>query len=42
MVNFYIQRIKNELMKLEEVPALWRAKVAAELEKEPVENKVKE
>ena len=27
MVNFYIKRIENGIMTLEEVPELWRTKV---------------
>lgn len=27
MANFYVNRINNELMKVEEVPKLWRTKV---------------
>lgn len=34
MVKFYVRKIKNNEMTLEEVPELWRAKVAAALEKE--------
>lgn len=37
MVNFYVQRIKNDLMTIEQVPSLWRARVAAEIEKLPKE-----
>lgn len=33
MVNFYVYRIQNGKMKLEDVPAKWRAQVQAELEK---------
>lgn len=32
MVKFYVNRIKNEQMTVDEVPKLWRAKVAEELE----------
>lgn len=31
MVKFYVNRIKNGGMTLEEVPSLWKAKVEAEL-----------
>lgn len=31
MVAFYINQIKNELMTLEDVPKLWKAKVEKEL-----------
>lgn len=34
MVAFYINQIEKDLMTLEEVPKLWRAKVEKELEKE--------
>lgn len=34
MVKFYVNRIKNGGMALEEVPSLWRKKVEAELAKE--------
>lgn len=34
MVKFYVNRIKNEAMTLEEVPSLWKKKVEAELAKE--------
>lgn len=34
MVKFYVNRIKNGGMTLEQVPALWRAKVEAEMAKE--------
>ena len=34
MVKFYVKRIKNGAMTLEEVPSLWRKKVEAELKKE--------
>lgn len=27
MVNFYVNRIKNGLMKVEEVPKLWKQRV---------------
>lgn len=37
MVKFYVNRIKNDLMELEEVPTRWYTKVKAELEKEVVE-----
>lgn len=33
MLDFYLKRIKNNLMILEEVPPLWRALVKVELEK---------
>lgn len=33
MVKFYVRKIKNVEMTLEEVPTLWRDKVKAELEK---------
>lgn len=32
MVNFYIMRIKDGKITLEDVPNLWREKVAAKLE----------
>ena len=34
MVEFYVNRIKNGAMTLEEVPSLWKKKVEAELAKE--------
>lgn len=34
MVKFYVNRIKNGAMTLEEVPSLWRKKAEAELKKE--------
>lgn len=34
MVEFYVNRIKNGGMTLEEVPNLWRKKVEEELKKE--------
>ena len=34
MVNFYVMRIKQEKLTLEDVPALWRDKVAAKMEEE--------
>ena len=34
MVNFYVYRIKNEKMTLEDVPPKWREKVAERLEEE--------
>lgn len=37
MVNFYVNRIKNDLMTLDEVPSRWYAKVKAELDKEVTE-----
>lgn len=33
MVKFYVNRITNGGMTLEEVPLLWKAKVEAELQK---------
>ena len=36
MVKFYLRKILNEEMTLEEVPSLWRKKVEKELEKEGV------
>lgn len=32
MVAFYVYKIENNVMKIEEVPLLWRAKVQAVLE----------
>lgn len=32
MVNFYVNRIQNNVMNIEEVPPLWREKVRAKLE----------
>lgn len=32
MVNFYIRKIKNEEITIEDVPALWRTKVEKALE----------
>lgn len=34
MVKFYVNRIKNGGMTIDEVPSLWRKKVEAELAKE--------
>lgn len=34
MIKFYIRRIKNGLMTIKDVPAYWRDRVQAELEKE--------
>lgn len=34
MVKFYVNRIKNGAMTLEEVPNLWKKKVEEELAKE--------
>lgn len=34
MVNFYLMRIKQGKLTLEDVPALWRDKVAAKMEAE--------
>ncbi len=34
MVKFYVNRIKNGKMQPEDVPTLWKEKVAAELAKE--------
>ena len=34
MVNFYIMRINAGKITLEDVPALWRDKVAAKMEEE--------
>lgn len=34
MVNFYLRKIRNNEMTVDEVPKLWRAKVQAELDKE--------
>ena len=34
MGKFYVNRIKNGGMTLEEVPSIWRKKVEAELKKE--------
>ncbi len=34
MVKFYVNRIKNAQMTVDEVPKLWKAKVEAELAKE--------
>ena len=34
MVKFYVNRIQNGAMTLEEVPSLWKKKVEAELAKE--------
>ena len=34
MVKFYVNRIKNGGMTIDEVPSLWRTKVEAELAKE--------
>ena len=33
MVAFYLHKIKNGDIKIEQVPALWRKKVQAELDK---------
>ena len=32
MVNFYVRKIRNEEMTIEDVPALWRKKVEKALE----------
>lgn len=32
MVNFYVRKIKNEDITIEEVPSLWRSKVEKALE----------
>ena len=34
MVKFYVNRIKNAQMTVDEVPKLWKSKVAEELAKE--------
>ena len=34
MVNFYVYRIKNKKMTLEDIPPKWREKVAGKLEEE--------
>lgn len=34
MVNFYVMRIKQGKLTLEDVPTLWRDKVAAKMEEE--------
>ena len=34
MVKFYVNRIKNAQMTVDEVPKLWKVKVEAELAKE--------
>ncbi len=31
MVNFYVKRIENGIMTLEEVPELWRTKVETKI-----------
>jgi len=33
MINFYVNRIQNGLMTVEQVPTLWRARVQKELDK---------
>lgn len=38
MINFYLNRIRNNIMTLEEVPQLWRARVLKALEELEVQD----